>query len=122
MKLTLLNAIRRLKPGEAIPEPNRDVRFWNPFLMRWDKGLENPIGGRVDPCDWDREVSIIDLPEPKMTLEESLFDAHVRLSGISPTDVMFKAFCARMANRVRKTIDWQAEIDRKKEEKEDVFC
>jgi hypothetical protein len=65
--MTLFEAIRALKPGQAIPAPMETSRY----LMKWKHGADAPTMGRINMDDWDLLVTIIDLPAPKLTLQEA---------------------------------------------------
>ena len=102
--MTLFEAIRELKEGQAIVDSG-EHSCREGIFYRWEWGRE----GIDEPgCQNYRDYSIIDLPKPKMSLEEGLerylFDKDYFSDGAA----------TRIARYLRSLpIDWQAEADRK---------
>jgi hypothetical protein len=101
--MTLFEAIRQLKKGQAICGPlDSDERP----IIAWHWGNPQPAGTfsrnmRVELyCD---NCRIVDLPKPKMTLEEGIKQIFAN------PDIADWAFCQLRS----LPIDWQAEADRK---------
>jgi hypothetical protein len=106
--MTLFEAIRELREGQAICGPlDSDERP----IIAWHWGNSQPAGTfsrnmRVElHC---HDCRIVDLPRPKMSLEEGLerylFDKDYFSDGAA----------TRIARYLRSLpIDWQAEADRK---------
>jgi hypothetical protein len=112
--MTLFEAIRELKEGQAICGPlDSDERP----IIKWYWCNPQPEGTfsrnmRVElHC---HDCRIVDLPKPKMTLEEGLYEAaeaipYELLENPSP-----RQFTKHFVNKLRSLpIDWQAEADRK---------
>lgn len=104
--MTLFDAIRELKEGQEIRAmPFEDeIATWS-----WGKGQPNNM--------WSDEVVIVDLPKPKMSLKEGLYQAaeaipYELLENPSPLQ-----FTKHFIDVLRSLpIDWQAEADRKEGE------
>lgn len=102
--MTLFEAIRELKEGQAIYLENNS----HP-IVAWTYGDEVPSGAMSKSVlvSFGYPAYIIDLPKPKITLEEGL-----RKVSVSP----YSSWANNLAMVLRTMpIDWQAEADRAKE-------
>ena len=132
--MTLFEAIRALKEGQIIEgiipirtsyassDGERGSSFYNPCHVEWKHGKDKPT--LIDSTmDLNAIVRIVDLPKPKMTLEEGLARLlRNELVQVTTTDngvPLFALLHGKDSNACSLKylrslpIDWQAEADRK---------
>lgn len=127
--MTLFEAIRKLKEGQQIVCPGEaglNFRLGERVIVRWQHGSAAPeivadyLLTKKD--EWAANMfAIIDLPLPKMTLEEGLrammLDAWKcgwEFSYDRKGEDLGKSAFAELTDILRSMpIDWQAEADRK---------
>jgi hypothetical protein len=123
-RMTLFEAIRELKEGQQImgvqittswasPDGGGESRSAEMPYAIWERGKDEPTI-LMSYANLETQVRIINLPKPKMSLEEGLEKAirEIQSPYINPSYRTKEA--KTIADILRSLpIDWQAEADRK---------
>lgn len=126
--MTLFEAIRELREGQQImgvqittswasPDGGGESRSAEMPYAIWERGKDEPTI-LMSYANLETQVRIVDLPKPKMTLEEGLMEIFDDLEYpyINPDNIEC-CLPHDILNRLRSMpIDWQAEADRKEGE------
>lgn len=131
--MTLFEAIRELREGQAIEKLGKELDYYYEQCgerivayraVEWRHG-EPKMTVLKNGVDLNVDVRIIDLPKPKMSLEEGLEkverDVFVEAAETDTGTVLYALWSKHpriskaILSKLRSLpIDWQAEADRKK--------